>query len=233
MFDEPSAPAAGRPHHGETNHDERTTMSATRPRRRLLAALTSALLVAGAATLLLPGTARADSAPLDPTDPATPTTVTADALPTVQIDGVAWSQVIVGNTVYVAGKFGYARPAGAAAGTQQTVRRNLLAYDVRTGNLVTSFAPDLNGQALVVTASPDGSRIYVGGDFTVAGAVSLLSRWAVPPSAAGACRGGVSSGRPTVGLAGSVVPATQTRADSWVVPVPVPRTRTSSGVPGV
>ena len=168
MFDEPSAPAAGRPHHGETNHDERTTMSATRPRRRLLAALTSALLVAGAATLLLPGTARADSAPLDPTDPATPTTVTADALPTVQIDGVAWSQVIVGNTVYVAGKFGYARPAGAAAGTQQTVRRNLLAYDVRTGNLVTSFAPDLNGQALVVTASPDGSRIYVGGDFTVA-----------------------------------------------------------------
>ncbi|WP_375500594.1 hypothetical protein [uncultured Jatrophihabitans sp.] len=39
--------------------------------------------------------------------------VTADALPTVQIDGVAWSQAIVGNTVYVGGKFTHARPAGA------------------------------------------------------------------------------------------------------------------------
>ena len=83
--------------------------------------------------------------------------MTADALPTVQINGVAWAQVVVGNTVYVAGKFTTARPAGAAAGTQETVRNNLLAYDIRTGELITSFAPNLNGQALAVTASPDGS----------------------------------------------------------------------------
>ena len=31
---------------------------------------------------------------------------------------------------------------------------------------ITSFAPSLNAQGLVVAASPDGSRIYVGGDFT-------------------------------------------------------------------
>jgi PKD repeat protein len=131
-----------------------------------VAGVLSCLLVGGAVGGALSGTARADSAPVDPANPATPTTVTADALPTMQIDGVAWSQVVVGNTVYVAGKFGFARPAGAAPGTQQTVRNNLLAYDIRTGELITSFAPDLNGQALVVTASPDGSRIYVGGDFT-------------------------------------------------------------------
>ncbi|GAB4082652.1 PKD domain-containing protein [Modestobacter muralis] len=137
-----------------------------RTTQRVVAGLLSPLLLAGAMTLLLPGTARADSAPLDATNTATPRTVTADALPTVQIDGVAWSQVVVGDTVYVAGKFGFARPAGAAVGTQQTVRNNMLAYDVRTGALITSFAPDLNGTALVVTASPDGSRVYVGGDFT-------------------------------------------------------------------
>jgi PKD repeat protein len=122
----------------------------------------------GAVGLSWPGVARGDSAPLHPADPATPTTVTADPLPTVQINGVAWSQAIVGNTVYVAGKFTSARPAGAPAGSQEIPRNNLLAYDIRTGALVTSFAPSLNAQALVVRASPDGSRIYVGGDFTEA-----------------------------------------------------------------
>jgi PKD repeat protein len=130
-----------------------------------------AALLAGSAllaALALPTAARADSAPLNPADPVTPTTVTADALPTVQINGVAWSQVVVGDRVYVAGKFTSARPAGAPAGTGETVRNNLLAYDIRTGALITSFAPSLNAQAMVVTASPDGSRIYVGGDFTTA-----------------------------------------------------------------
>ncbi|MDQ1660467.1 MAG: hypothetical protein QOJ68_447, partial [Blastococcus sp.] len=132
-------------------------------------------LLAGAATVVLSGavlgfvnpvTARADSAPVSPA-PATPVTVAADALPTAQINGVAWSQVVVGNNVFVAGRFSSARPAGAPAGTSETPRGNLLSYDIRTGAL-TSFAPSLNAQALVVTASPDGSRIYVGGDFTQA-----------------------------------------------------------------
>ncbi len=130
---------------------------------RALAGALSLLLVAGVLGLLVPAAARADSAPLDP---ATPATVTADALPTVQVDGVVWAQVAVGDTVYVAGRFTSARPAGAAPGTQLTTRNNLLAYDVRTGALITSFAPDLNAQALTVAASPDGRRIYVGGDFT-------------------------------------------------------------------
>src|SRR4051812_21091926 len=135
--------------------------------RAATAGLTATLLFSGALAGMLPGVASADSAPavVSATDPVT---VTADGLPTVQINGVAWSQVVVGNTVYVAGKFSTARPAGAAAGTKETKRNNLLAYDIRTGNLITSFAPDLNAQALVVTASPDGSRIYVGGDFTKA-----------------------------------------------------------------
>jgi PKD repeat protein len=134
--------------------------------RSLLAGLVSLLLWAGVA--VAPSPARADTAPLDPADPATPATVSADPLPTVQINGVAWAQVVVGNTVYVAGEFSRVRPAGAAPGTQETVRNNLLAYDIRTGQLVTSFAPNLNAQAHAIAASPDGSRIYVGGQFTYA-----------------------------------------------------------------
>jgi PKD repeat protein len=137
---------------------------ATGATRRWIAGGIVLLLTSGAFGLLAPA-ASADSAPLDPASPASPVTVTADPLPTVQIDGVAWAQVVVGNTVYVAGRFAKARPAGARAGTSETVRNNLLAYDIRTGELITSFAPDLNGQALAIAASPDGRRIFVGGDF--------------------------------------------------------------------
>lgn len=141
-------------------------------RRRLGVLVTMAL----ASTSLAAGTAvvltHADSAPADPGDPATPLTVSADALPTVQIDGVAWSQAVVGTTVYVGGRFTNARPAGAAPGTNQTPRSNFLAYDLTTGNLITSFAPSFNGQVRTVVASPDGSRIYVGGDFTSVNGIS-------------------------------------------------------------
>lgn len=103
-----------------------------------------------------------------PIQPRPATAVTADRLPTVQINGVVWSQAVVGNTVYAGGSFTQARPAGAAPGTNQTPRNNLLSYDITTGNLNTGFAPNLNGQVRAVAASPDGSRLYVVGDFSVA-----------------------------------------------------------------
>src|SRR4051794_6697861 len=60
--------------------------------------------------------ANADTNPPTANDPANPETVAAKPLPTVQIDGVAWTQAIVGNTVYVGGAFTTARPAGSAPG---------------------------------------------------------------------------------------------------------------------
>jgi len=124
--------------------------------------------------LVLAGALQATAASADtqPLDPSIPVTVSGDPLPTVQINGVVWSQAVVGNTVYAAGSFTTARPAGAAPGTQTTARHNLLAYDITTGKLNTSFVPDLNGQALVVAASPDKTRIYVGGVFTKANGLS-------------------------------------------------------------
>jgi len=110
--------------------------------------------------------ASADSAPVDPTNPASPPTVAADALPTAQMNGVAWTQTVVGNTVYVGGRFTKARPPGAAAGTSEVDRLNLLAYDITTGQLLPGFAPQVDGQVRSITRSPDGKRIYIAGDFT-------------------------------------------------------------------
>lgn len=97
--------------------------------------------------------------------------VTADPLPTVQLDGdkaVVWSQDIAGDTVYAGGSFSNVKPAGAASGTNLTPRSNLVAYSISTGNLVTSWAPSVNGTVRAIEVSPDGSRVYVGGSFTVA-----------------------------------------------------------------
>jgi PKD repeat protein len=151
----------------QQQQQQRRHMQAPRPRRLLdtiLAAIAAAALAVSLG-LSAVAPAAADSAPPVPADPANPATVTADGLPTVQIDGVVWQQVIVGNTVYAAGSFGTARPAGSPVGSNTVVRNNILAYNLTTGELL-PFAPVLNAQALSIAASPDGSRIYVGGDFT-------------------------------------------------------------------
>jgi hypothetical protein len=72
----------------------------------------------GAAGLVLgllgaPSGARADTAPVPPEPVAT---VAADVLPTVQINGVVWAQLVVGNRVYATGQFTQARPAGSPSG---------------------------------------------------------------------------------------------------------------------
>ncbi|MCC6495671.1 MAG: PKD domain-containing protein [Propionibacteriaceae bacterium] len=129
----------------------------------------AALLVTGALVATFaqfPVVARADTMPINESDPTTPVTVSADALPTVQIDGVVWTQRVIGNTVYVGGKFTTARPAGSAPGVNTVARSNLLAYDITTGNLISSWAPTTNGDVLSIVPSPDNSRLYIGGSFT-------------------------------------------------------------------
>jgi hypothetical protein len=100
--------------------------------RRVLATIVAGTLAATCITMWRTAdhAVLADSQPVDPADPATPATVSADALPTVQIDGVAWSQAVVGDTVYVGGRFANARPAGARPAPTSTARSNFLAYDL-------------------------------------------------------------------------------------------------------
>ncbi|QNE48056.1 hypothetical protein F1C58_14890 [Glaciihabitans sp. INWT7] len=112
--------------------------------------------------------ALADTAPASANDPQT---VSADSLPTAQINGVVWDQEIVGNTVYVGGNFSKARPAGSAPGTNEVPRTDLMAYNLQTG-VMTSFAPVLNGEVRALDSSPDGTRLYAVGTFTTVNGVA-------------------------------------------------------------
>lgn len=144
-----------------------------------IAAWTSLVAVAVAVLgLTLTPIANADIAP----PPGVPKTVSADPQPTVQINGVVWDQTVHGRKVYAVGNFTQARPAGVAINGPGTVTRmNILAYDIITGQLDTSFvhtlvdanAPsDANARAQAnkvgrsVRVSPDGTKLYVGGKFT-------------------------------------------------------------------
>ncbi|WP_046014110.1 PKD domain-containing protein [Microbacterium sp. SA39] len=131
--------------------------------RRVAIGVVTALVLGLLGTMLTAPAAQADTAPTDPTLPAT---VSADPLPTTQINGIVWAQAVAGNKVYAGGQFTSARPAGAAAGTNETPRSNLLAYDITTGVLDASFNPQVNGRILAAAVSPDGSRLYIGGGFT-------------------------------------------------------------------
>lgn len=136
--------------------------------RRLLTA------VAGAAVAIMIGSgivampASADTA-VPPGTANAPETVSADPLPTVQINGVVWTQTIAGPWVYVGGEFTSARPAGAALGQQETPRQNFLRYDLATGVMDANYVLPFNGKVLDSALSPDGKTVYVAGSFTKVG----------------------------------------------------------------
>lgn len=146
----------------------------------LVAAVAAVLLPAGpaAAVPFAPAPMAAAAAPVvrpaatPALDVVPEAAVAVDVLPTVQIDGVAWSQAAVGTTVYAGGEFTTARPAGAAPGVDTVGRKNLLAYDVTTGVLQSAFNPWVNASVLVVAASPDGRRVYIGGHFLKADGIA-------------------------------------------------------------
>ena len=141
----------------------RSSFSLTRNAKPMSAAAALSVVALAASVPLGASRAVADTAPAA----GTPTTVSADPLPTWQINGVVWSQVTVGTTVYATGSFSKARPPGTAAGSASEVAAaNIFAFDITTGNRVSTFNHSLNAQGLVISASPDGSRVYVGGDFT-------------------------------------------------------------------
>src|SRR4030095_11975485 len=126
-------------------------------RGRVLAMLTTAAVVVVGVLFAGAGPATAAANGPAPIDQRNSSTVPADPLPTVQIDsGIVWTQEVVGNTVFAGGSFSNARPAGAAPGTNLMPRSNILAYNLTTG-VITSFAPQINGEVKVIKDSPDGS----------------------------------------------------------------------------
>lgn len=111
------------------------------------------------------------SAQTPPLAPRTTAMVTADALPTAQIDGVAWAQAVADDTVFVGGTFTTARPAGAAPKTSTVARSNLMAYSLSTG-AYTSWNPGANAAVYALAVSPDKKTLYAAGLFTKIGGVT-------------------------------------------------------------
>lgn len=147
-------------------------------------ACTVALVVALAATGAAPSSADPDEPPAR--------VLTAQPLPTWQTNGTVWAIEHVAGVMYVGGNFTAVRPPGAAPGQRSVPRKNLAAFDARTGVLlpfshrfaapVHRFDPDgpppdvscaVSWSASTYTCdtiydlrrSPDGARIYAGGDF--------------------------------------------------------------------
>ncbi len=153
-------------------------------RRRVISCAAVSALAAGTLVALVAASPSASATP-GPIVARSSGNVTADALPTAQIDGVVWSQAIVGGTVYVGGSFANGRPAGVAlGGTGSVARPNLMSYTLSTG-VMTSWAPSVNAAVKAVVASPDGSRVYIGGSFTTADGV-IHNRLAAYSTATGA-----------------------------------------------
>ncbi|MCG2620554.1 PKD domain-containing protein [Arthrobacter sp. I2-34] len=84
----------------------------------------------------------------------------------------------------------------AAGGAGEVIRNNAMAFDITTGSIL-PWNPNFNAQANVVEISPDGSQIYVGGDFATAGGTprSKLAVFNRATGALGAAVGGSIGGQ--------------------------------------
>ncbi len=93
--------------------------------------------------------------------------VSSTPLPSWSVNGRVYATEIVGDTVYVGGKFTSATsPSG-----QVVARRNLAAFSVTTGELRADFRA--NAGSTVRALVSDGSSLYVGGHF---GRINGVSR---------------------------------------------------------
>ena len=211
---------------GRSNMGGKSSAVAWGPRlkKAVVGMTVSAVVVAGVAFGAAAPASAADPipgiAPIEQRNPGT--RVSADALPSVQIDsGIVWTQVIAGNTVFAGGSFSNARPAGSNPGQNLMPRSNILAYDINTG-VATPFAPAINGTVKALALSPDRRTLYVGGSFTqVDGQPRYMHRSVCLALKSGIGRGGayvIGSGHAAANVS---VTRRQTGDKLWTVLMPI------------
>lgn len=106
-----------------------------------------------------------------------PTYFSSTPIASWRADGVGWTTLVVGQTLYVGGAFGsVTSPDGATVAP----RTNLAAFDLATGALVSTFRADTNGD--VRALATDGHRLFVGGAFTKVNGTSRLRLAALDPT---------------------------------------------------
>ena len=112
------------------------------------------------------------------------------SLPTVQINGVVWDTLIVGNRVYATGQFSRRVPrrGGRCERNAAIEHPRLRPHDREPDHVV--GADRSTRKDVKLAASSDGSTVYVGGDFTQVSGQSRL-RIAAIDAQTGACGPGI------------------------------------------
>ncbi len=99
---------------------------------------------------------------------------------TDRIDSEVFAMEQIGNRIYVGGKFTEVRSSNNAT----PISRNFLAaFDANTGAYIPSFTPVLDRPVYALQAAPDGSKLFVGGEFgDVAGVANTRALVALNPT---------------------------------------------------
>ncbi len=96
-------------------------------------------------------------------------------------DAQVWDFAQRGDVIYAGGKF---TTAVSGPGGRSVPRTALAAFDARNGNLIESFDPDVRGGSVyAVELSPDGSRLFIAGEFSsVEGVANTAGLAALDPT---------------------------------------------------
>ena len=98
-------------------------------------------------------------------------TVSRTSTNTDGTDGRISAIAFHGRTIYVAGSFTSTNGGGSLAAERQAHSR-VAAISASTGNVIASWSPTVNGTVHALAVSPNGSDVYIGGEFTAVNGVT-------------------------------------------------------------